>query len=56
MNQVAGKFIKDEQIIINGDRNGRVITDITEFDLSDIKSVRSTAASRTFAADVVIET
>ena len=56
LNQVAGKFIKDEQIIINGDRNGRVITDITEFDLSDIKSVRSTAASRTFAADVVLET
>jgi len=56
LNQVAGKFIKDEQIIINGDRNGRVITDITEFDLSDIKSVRSAAASRTFAADVVLET
>ena len=56
LNQVAGKFIKDEQIIINGERNGRVITDITEFDLSDIKSVRSTAASRTFAADVVLET
>ena len=56
LNQVAGKFIRDEQIIINGERNGRVITDITEFDLSDIKSVRSTAASRTFAADVVLET
>ena len=56
LNQVAGKFLKDEQIIINGERNGRVITDITEFDLSDIKSVRSTAASRTFAADVVLET
>ena len=56
LNQVAGKFLKDEQIIINGDKDGRVITDITEFDLSDIKSVRSTAASRTFAADVVLET
>ena len=56
LNQVAGKFLKDEQIIINGDKDGRIITDITEFDLSDIKSVRSTAASRTFAADVVLET
>ena len=56
LNQVAGKFLKDEQIIINGEKDGRIITDITEFDLSDIKSVRSTAASRTFAADVVLET
>ena len=56
LNQVAGKFLKDEQIIINGERNGRVVTDVTEFDLSDIKSVRSTAASRTFSADVVLET
>ena len=56
LSQVSGKFIKDEQIIINGVRDGRVLTDVTEFDLSDIKSVRSTAASRTFAADIVLET
>jgi len=56
LNQVSGKFIKDEQIIINGVQDGRVITDFTEFDLSDVKSIRSTAASRTFAADVVLET
>jgi len=56
LNQVSGKFIKDEQIIINGVTNGRVITAITEFDLSDVKSIRSTAASRTFSADVVLET
>ena len=56
LNQVSGKFIKDEQIIINGVTNGRVITAITEYDLSDVKSIRSTAASRTFAADIVLET
>ena len=56
LNQVAGKFLTNEQLIINGERNGRIITGITEFDLSDVKSVRSTAASRTFAADVVLET
>ena len=48
--------MKDEQIIINGVQNGRVITDITSHDLSDVKSIRSTAGSRTFAADVVLET
>jgi len=56
LNQVSGKFIKDEQIIINGVQNGRVITDFTVYDLSDVKSIRSTAASRTFAADVLLET
>ena len=56
LSQVSGKFVKDEQIIINGAKDGRVLTNVTEFDLSDIKSVRSTAASRTFAADVVLET
>ena len=56
LNQVSGKFLKDEQIIINGVTNGRVITAVTEYDLSDVKSIRSTAASRTFAADVVLET
>jgi len=56
LNQVSGKFISNEQIIINGERNGRIITSITEFDLSDVKSLRSTAASRTFSADVVLET
>ena len=56
VSQVSGKFILDEQIIINGETNGRVIQSISDFDLSDVKSVRSTAASRTFAADVVLET
>ena len=56
LNQTQGKFIIDEAIIINGVQDGRVITSVTEFDLSDVKSVRSTAASRTFAADVVLET
>ena len=40
LSQVSGKFLKDEQIIINGVRDGRVLTSVTEFDLSDIKSVR----------------
>ena len=55
LNQVSGKFINDEQIIINGNINGRVITAISEFDLGDVKSIRSTAAGRTFAADVLLE-
>ena len=56
LSQVSGKFLQDEQIIINGELNGRVISSISDFDLSDVKSVRSDAAGRTFAADVVLET
>ena len=55
LNQVSGSFLLDEQILINGELNGRVITAISDFDLSDVKSVRSTAAGRTFAADVLLE-
>ncbi len=56
LNQVSGSFLQDEQIIINGELNGRVITSVTDYDLSDVKSVRSTAGGRTFSADVVLET
>ena len=56
LSQVSGKFIVDEAIIINGVQDGRIISAVTDFDVSDVKSVRSTAGSRTFAADVVLET
>ena len=56
LHQVSGKFMKDEQIKVNGSLNGRVITALTEYSINDVKSVRSTAGSRTFAADVVLET
>ena len=55
VSQVSGQFIRDEQIIINGEINGRTLTNVIEYDLSDVKSVRSTAAGRTFAADVVLD-
>ena len=56
LNQTSGQFLPDEAIIVNDVQDGRIITAVSEFDLSDVKSVRSTAASRTFAADVVLET
>jgi len=55
LSQTSGQFMLDEQVIINGETNGRTITAVVEYDLSDVKSVRSTAASRTFAADTVLE-
>tara|TARA_B100001250_G_scaffold96842_1_gene81098 strand:- start:1244 stop:8341 length:7098 start_codon:yes stop_codon:yes gene_type:complete len=55
LNQVVGSFVVDEPIIINGVQDGRVITAVTDYDLADVKAVRSTAGGRTFAADVVLE-
>ena len=55
LEETAGQFLVDEQIIINGITKGFVVTSVTEFDLSDIKSVRSTGGGRTFAADVLLE-
>ena len=61
LHQTTGTFIMNETIAINGIHESwkgmgcRIVTSITEYDLSDVKSIRSTAASRTFAADVVLE-
>ena len=55
LSQTSGQFIIDEPIIINDVQDGRVITAVTEFDLADVKSVRSTGGGRTFSADVVLE-
>ncbi len=55
LTDVAGTFLEDEQILINGERQGRVISSVRDYDMQDVKSVRSTGGSRTFAADVVLE-
>ena len=55
LHQTSGDFIVDEAILVNGIENGRVITKVTEFDVSDIKSVRSEIGIVTFSADTVLE-
>jgi hypothetical protein len=53
--QVSGQFSTNEPISINGISNGRLITDVTDYSTSDIKSVYSTFGSNTFSADLVLE-
>jgi len=53
--QTSGQFVVDEPIIINGVQDGKVVRSVSVKDLADVKSVRSTGGSRTFAADVVLE-
>ena len=53
----TGNFIKNEQLIINGVNNGRVAVGITEYSVSDVKSVYGTddglVGINTFNANVI---
>jgi len=51
----VGKFLKDESILINGVSDGRVITKVKDFNLNDIKSIRSSVGVSTFEADIVLD-
>jgi hypothetical protein len=55
LHQTSGNFIIDEAILVNGIENGRVITKVLEFDITDIRSVRSEVGVTTFSADTVLE-
>ena len=50
----VGTFLKDEAILINGVSNGRVITKVTDFNINDVKSLRSAVGVSTFEADMVL--
>ena len=55
--EVSGKFIRNEQIIVNGVNNGRIAVGITQYSVSDVKSVYGTddnlVGINTFSANVV---
>ena len=48
---VSGSFLENEQIIVNGIDNGRLINFVKDYDISDIKSIYSGLG---FNADVVL--
>jgi len=51
---VSGTFLNNEQIIINGIDDGRLINSIKDYSVSDIKSVYSQIGISTFNADLVL--
>ena len=55
-----GKFIPNEALIFDGNANGRVITDVTDYSISDVKSLYGTddgvIGINTFSADVMQST
>ena len=54
LHQTSGEFIVDEQIIVDGIDNGRIITKVTEFSIRDIKSIRQEVGVQTFSADTFL--
>ena len=52
---VNGEFVKDESILINGVRDGRVITKVDSFTFNDVKSLQSAVGVSTFSADVTLD-
>ena len=55
--QVSGKFLQNEPITINGIDNGRLINSVTDYTLSDVKSIFSPGSIgiTTFNADLVLD-
>ena len=55
--QVSGSFIKNESLIFDGIENGRIITDISRNDISNVKSLFGTTDGvigiNTFSADTI---
>jgi Domain of unknown function (DUF4815) len=52
--ETAGNFLENEQIIINGVDNGRLINSVTDYSISDIKSLYSQVGISTFNADIIL--
>jgi len=55
--QVSGSFIKNESLIFDGIENGRIITDVSKNDISNVKSLFGTTDGvigiNTFSADTI---
>ena len=52
--QINGSFLDNEQIIINGEDNGRLILNSTDYSINDVKSVYGNSGISTFNADLVL--
>jgi hypothetical protein len=51
---VSGSFLENEPITINGIDDGRLINQVNDFNISDVKSIYSTSGISTFNSDVVL--
>lgn len=52
--ETTGNFLENEQITINGIDDGRLIKTVTDYNISDVKSVYYKVGINTFNADLVL--
>jgi len=52
--EINGSFLDNEQIIINGVDDGRLIANSTDYSINDIKSVYTNSGISTFNADLLL--
>ena len=52
--ETTGNFLENEQIIVNGIDDGRLVKSVTDYSISDVKSVYSKVGINTFNADLVL--
>ena len=55
LQDVKGQFQVNEPLMINGNDNGRSVTAIDDYDVSNVKSVHSNVGVSTFIADTVLD-
>ncbi len=51
---VSGSFLENEPIIVNGIDDGRLINEVKDYNITDIKSIYSSIGISTFNADAVL--
>jgi hypothetical protein len=54
LTSTAGEFYRNEQIKINGIVNGRIIIKTTDYNINDVKALRSSVGIETFSADTLL--
>lgn len=52
---VSGTFLRNEPVTINGIDNGTLVNSITDYSISDVKSVYARVGVSTFNADLVLD-
>jgi len=52
--QVGGTFLENEPFSVNGIDNSRLISSVTDYSISDVKSVNSQTGISTFNADTIL--
>lgn len=53
---ISGEFVNNEPFFVDGDLNSRIIKNVNNFGLSDLKSIRVEGSGTTYTSDIVLDT